>query len=356
MPRFLWFLLCLTLWAAGAAAEPISRQDAPPRVSSKQNQWWDQLQEADALVNQGDWPRATTKLQALLFQVPPPVRAMIHLRLASIFANQEDWVKAIQNGKLAIQSSPSNGWVYLPVAKILHAAGKPREAVATCRAALKADPAVKDAAQDLIAEINDNGLPPWGILAGGVLALSGGGAFLFWRRKKNKKEVILPARSNDYSLPNYYPITGHAYNPGDLIGHYRILSVVGSTLHSILYCALDPHLDRKVALKQVNPGIGIKGDAPIMRFQKEVKSLIALSNHHAGVVKVYDFIEPGMLVMEWVDGQTLEEAWGSLGVDRVLEIGIELCNILDFAHSMAIVHRDIKPSNIMLTNQTHQIR
>ena len=47
---------------------------------------------------------------------------------------------------------------------------------------------------------------------------------------------------------------------------------------------------------------------------------------------------------------------GELPIDRVIQVGIDLCDILAFAHSMAIVHRDIKPSNVMVASQTHRVK
>ncbi|MBU6429065.1 MAG: serine/threonine protein kinase, partial [Cyanobacteria bacterium REEB65] len=55
-------------------------------------------------------------------------------------------------------------------------------------------------------------------------------------------------------------------------------------------------------------------------------------------------------VTEWIDGHNLEERSGTLPLDRLLQLAIELCDILAFAHSMGIVHRDIKPSNVMISN------
>lgn len=147
----------------------------------------------------------------------------------------------------------------------------------------------------------------------------------------------------------YRPVGARILGEGDHIEHYRILRVVGSSLHSILYAAVDTKLNRQVALKQVNPGVGAQSEQVSERFRKEVQSLIALSNYHDGVIKVYDFVDPGTLVTEWVEGVTLEEGSETFAIDEVLQIGIELCDILAFAHGRGIVHRDIKPSNVMLT-------
>jgi serine/threonine-protein kinase len=102
--------------------------------------------------------------------------------------------------------------------------------------------------------------------------------------------------------------------------------------------------------------MGMQTEAALSRFQQEVRSLIALSTDHDGVVKVFDYFPPGTLITEWVDGRNLDELVGELTVDRVLQVGIEICDILAFAHSMSIVHRDIKPSNVMVTTRTQRVK
>ncbi|MGE5707184.1 MAG: tetratricopeptide repeat protein, partial [Bacteroidota bacterium] len=175
-PKLLLVAFCLLLSAAGTFAAPITTPPTQGPKAMGQARWWDQLQEADGLANQGDWPMAILRLQELLPQVPPPVRAMIHLRLASIFANQKDWDRAVQNGHLAIEAAPANGWVYLPVVKILHAADRDEEAVALCQDAAKNDPAVTQASLDLIKEIKRGHPLRKYFLLWLLLALGGGAA------------------------------------------------------------------------------------------------------------------------------------------------------------------------------------
>lgn len=348
-------LILLLLLALSAPAYAVPTPVPAQSHVLAQHRWWEELQAADLLAQQGDWPEAITKLKELTERVPPQIRAMIYLRLASIHANQAQFNQAIADGHRAIASFPDNGWVYLPVAKIMLAAGKNDEALQICQDAIKQDPAVKSAADDLMDEIRAN-MPnrwiPWAL--GGAGGLGGLLILGFWTLKRRQKTLPPPVLQTEHSLPSYYPITDQSYHTGDTIAHYKIISVIGSTLHSILYCAQDTRLDRLVALKQVNPGVGPHGETALVRFQKEVKSLISLSSYHAGIIKVYDFIEPGLLVMEWIEGDTLEDA--ELEADRLIEIGVELCDILEFSHSKGIIHRDIKPSNIMLTSQTHQIK
>jgi len=329
----------------------------------------------------GRWDEAVALLEAIAGKAESHQQPDLYLRVASIQAQQKRWDLAIASGNKAIQAWPSNGWVYLPVAQILVASGREAAAIAVCEEAMWRDPAVRLAASDLILQIRSNPSPsdqsslppsppkrrnPWAIALGvvaGLGAISGGWAL--WMTRRDAKAippapdgpdpfaVAPPARGTVGALqtaPVAYAPDGHRIlAAGELIGHYRVERVVGSSLHSVLYAATDTKLNRMVALKQVNPGVGVHSDMAHSRFHKEVQSLIALSNVHDGVVKVFDYLEPNTLVTEWIDGKNLEEGGDGLALDKVVEIGIALCDILAAAHADGIVHRDIKPSNVMLT-------
>jgi tetratricopeptide (TPR) repeat protein len=336
------------------------------------------LSKANALAMAGKWDEAVTMLEAIAKTAELHQQPDLYLRIASIQAQQKRWDLAIASGNKAIKAWPENGWVYLPVAQILVASGREAAAIAICEEAMQRDPAVRLAATDLILQIRsrpqsseESSLPPsppqrsnpWAIalsLVAGVGSLSGGWALWMMRKEaKAKPEAAVaiapPARGTAGALqtgPVAYAPEGHRIlAAGEMIGQYRVERVVGSSLHSILYAATDTKLNRMVALKQVHPGVGAHSDMARSRFHKEVQSLIALSNVHDGVVKVFDYLEPNTLVTEWIDGKNLEEGGDGLALDQVVEIGIALCDILAASHADGIVHRDIKPSNVMLTRR-----
>lgn len=334
--------------------------------------WAAQLQDVDDLVAAGQSEQAIQQLQRLLAKAPAYRASEAQLRLASIYGQQHRWDLAVSHGHDAIRAWPENGWIYLPVARILVAAQRPDEAIALCKEAAVRDTAVRQAAEDLIVQIRSGALTneassaspgsrplapmgPWSVPALiALLALLAGGAWWVWRPRRQApsvQELVVPLpsepRHGAHTGPMYAPIGLRPFEPGEVIGHYLILRMVGSSLHSILYCAEDQKLGRQVAVKQVGVGQGASSGV-MARFQKEVQSLIFLSNHHDGVIKVYDFIEPGTLVTEWIEGQNLEEC-EQLPLDEILAIGISLCDVLAFAHAQGIVHRDIKPSNVMRT-------
>ncbi|HEY9856075.1 MAG TPA: protein kinase [Stenomitos sp.] len=369
-------LICaMLLGAPVSGALPVLAQITPAEQA-----WTDSLQTVDNLVAAGKSDEAAQRLESLLKTAPRLRSSEVHLRLASIFAQRHEWETAIGHGQDAIRAWPENGWIYLPVARILVEAGRPEAAVSLCTEASRHDPAVRLAAQDLIYQIRSgtlgasapssapsprpaptSNLPfSWIIAVLVVLLLQMGGMILWLLRRQRPKAAPTaptpaPASRVEQTGPvTYNPVGVRLQEPGDVIDHYRIVRVVGSSLHSVLYCAEDTKLNRQVALKQVGAGAAAS-DAVMSRFQKEVQSLIALSNHHDGVVKVYDFLEPATLVTEWVEGENLEES-AQLPADAILEIGIALCDVLSFAHERGIVHRDIKPSNVMLTAHTHHVK
>ncbi|MNK62220.1 Serine/threonine-protein kinase PknB [compost metagenome] len=355
---------------------------APPAplapLDSTAPAWEQDLEKANTLALSGRWDEAVAMLEAIAVKAESHQQPDLYLRIASIQAQQKRWDLAIASGNKAIKAWPENGWVYLPVAQILVASGREAAAIAICEEAMRRDPAVRLAASDLILQIRSRTSPsdqsslppsppqrtnPWAIalsVVAGVGALSGGWALWMIRREakrppEEEEAIAPPARGTVGALqtgPVAYAPEGHRIlSAGEMIAQYRIERVVGSSLHSILYAATDTKLNRMVALKQVNPGVGAHSDMAHSRFHKEVQSLIALSNVHDGVVKVFDYLEPNTLVTEWIDGQNLEEGGDGLSLDQIVEIGISLCDILSASHADGIVHRDIKPSNVMLTRR-----
>jgi len=139
-----------------------------------------------------------------------------------------------------------------------------------------------------------------------------------------------------------------ALEPGTRFGPYEVTAPIGSGGMGEVYRAVDPRLERDVAIKVLPASVA--GDAGrIARFEQEAKTLAALN--HPNVAHIYG-LEHGAgataLVMELVEGPTLADriALGPLPADEALGIAMQIANGLEAAHERGIVHRDLKPANI----------
>ncbi len=138
----------------------------------------------------------------------------------------------------------------------------------------------------------------------------------------------------------------------DLDGRYTVLEKLGSGGMGAVYRAEQHSVDREVAIKVINSSL-VSEPEVIKRFLREAKLASKLS--HPNAVGVMDFgqTDDGVfyLVMELVTGRTLDDvikAERLFKPERVVRIGIQICDALEGAHELQIIHRDLKPSNIML--------
>ena len=147
-----------------------------------------------------------------------------------------------------------------------------------------------------------------------------------------------------------------SYSPGDRIGPYEIISILGKGGMGEVYLAKDPRLQRHVAIK-VLPRERLEDTERRKRFLREARAAAAVD--HPNIVHIHDVQEQDdgliYLVMQHVEGQTLREILvkEKLHLDRCLAIAVEVCDALSAAHEKGIVHRDIKPDNIMLDGSGH---
>ena len=135
------------------------------------------------------------------------------------------------------------------------------------------------------------------------------------------------------------------------IGKYDVIDVIGRGGMGVVYKAIDPHLDRTVAIKMITAGFA-ENPAQLRRFFVEAKSLASLV--HPNIVTVYDlgdFNGNPYLVMQYLEGEDLDTALVAkrqLSLFEKTNVIIQVCEGLGYAHRRDVIHRDIKPANIML--------
>ncbi len=138
-----------------------------------------------------------------------------------------------------------------------------------------------------------------------------------------------------------------------VLGRYKIVSEIGQGAMGTVYKAVDPVIDRTVAIKTINLNLSRQElEEYEARFQQEIKAAGRLN--HPNIVTIYDVgrtEQVAYMAMEFLEGQELKDiiASGRLpATEQVVDIIAQVADGLWFAHQQDIVHRDVKPSNIMV--------
>jgi serine/threonine protein kinase len=137
---------------------------------------------------------------------------------------------------------------------------------------------------------------------------------------------------------------------GELIGHYRITTMLGAGGMGEVYLAEDTKLGRKIALKFL-PHQYTEDEERVRRFEQEARAASALN--HPNIITIYEighWNDINFIATEFIEGQTLRERMQHkpVPVAEALDIGVQVANALAAAHAAGIVHRDIKPANVMV--------
>lgn len=141
-----------------------------------------------------------------------------------------------------------------------------------------------------------------------------------------------------------------------IIGSYRIQSPIGEGGMGMVFKAIQPKLDRTVALKVIRPQVLAARPEILSRFNREARAIAQLN--HPNLVILFDADEANnthFIAMEYVEGQTFEKMVrtnGPMGIRQACEYIRQAALGLQHAYEVGLVHRDIKPSNILVSQRT----
>ena len=142
---------------------------------------------------------------------------------------------------------------------------------------------------------------------------------------------------------------------GQVVSHYRVIEQIGAGGMGVVYRAEDTRLGRPLVLKFL-PAALSRDPMALERFEREAKA--ASSMNHPGICTVYDIGEfegQQYIAMEYLDGQPLDRyiARKPLPLSVMLDLGVQIADAIELAHTQGILHRDIKPANIFITRRGH---
>ena len=142
---------------------------------------------------------------------------------------------------------------------------------------------------------------------------------------------------------------------GQEFSHYRVIEQIGAGGMGVVYKAEDTRLGRTLVLKFL-PAALSRDPMALERFEREAKA--ASSINHPGICTVYDIGEfegQRFIAMEHLEGQPLDRFIGGkpLPLPTMLDLGVQITDAIELAHTQGILHRDIKPANIFITKRGH---
>jgi serine/threonine protein kinase len=137
-------------------------------------------------------------------------------------------------------------------------------------------------------------------------------------------------------------------------GRYTVVGQLGRGAMGVVYLAMDPMLNRQVAVKTVDLGVDDPAEREFLRSRLLRDARAAAVLKHPNIVGVHDVFEDGdraYVVMEYVEGDTLAaylKAHPLPDAQKTLNILRQMAEALDYTHSRGVIHRDIKPANVMI--------
>jgi serine/threonine-protein kinase len=144
--------------------------------------------------------------------------------------------------------------------------------------------------------------------------------------------------------------------PGYVVGEYKIEGVAGRGGMGVVYSALQPVIEKRVAIKVLNAQFSAEPGL-VKRFVDEARAVNRI--RHANIIDIFSFgqLADGRqyFVMEYLEGSTLGVRLerGDLALEEVPVFLEQMCDALEAAHGERIVHRDLKPDNVWIVTPRH---
>ncbi|WP_157764960.1 serine/threonine-protein kinase, partial [Acidovorax delafieldii] len=164
-------------------------------------------------------------------------------------------------------------------------------------------------------------------------------------------------------MPDFAPlstakrlVSGAGDRPPATVGRFELQRVLGRGAQATVWLALDPRLQRQVAIKLLRP-VQEQDLSGLDQWLREARHVGALA--HPFIVPVFEADVQGRqpyIVFEYVLGRTLAEhlaQQGRCAPHDAVALMVDVLDGLQAAHAAGIVHRDLKPSNVMVDNQRH---
>jgi eukaryotic-like serine/threonine-protein kinase len=135
------------------------------------------------------------------------------------------------------------------------------------------------------------------------------------------------------------------------IGKYVITEIIGQGAWSMIYKGIHGKLRLPVAIKMLKHNMAMDTEF-LEKFRNEAKIIARLN--HTNIIKVFDIEElyrTVFIIMEYLEGTPLDDLLDrmpKLSLPVILDIILQVCYGLDYAHKQGIVHQDIKPANIFI--------
>jgi serine/threonine protein kinase len=179
---------------------------------------------------------------------------------------------------------------------------------------------------------------------------------------KNCQTIVAEARENEKLLIEIRTFEKTSSEPHELSSkeiytvdqaqkllgeRYRVIRKIGEGAAGQVFQVADAVLDRLVAVKFLRK----KPSTDVTNSKRWQEARLMSRLNHPDVAQVYEIgqiEEQRFIVMEWVDGLPLTDAWNGLPLQQRLNIYVNVLNAISAAHARGIIHRDLKPSNILV--------